>query len=125
MKLVHNNKKSYNPDNLRDKHQKDLGFSVPEGYFSQAKQDILNKIELEDTYQSTPTFFQNKRNVWIVSIAASLLIGMFLINTFTNGTNTVVVEEDVLIASLVTDDVDSLLDTYITDEFLTEEIFSE
>lgn len=125
MKLVHNNKKSYNPDNLRDKHQKDLGFSVPEGYFSQAKQDILNKIELEDTYQSTPTFFQNKRNVWIVSIAASLLIGMFLINTFTNVTNTVVVEEDVLIASLVTDDVDLLLDAYITDEFLTEEIFSE
>lgn len=108
--------------NAEKRHQKDLGLKIPENYFSQSKAGILAMT----TGQSQEVIPLYKRKITWISMAATvaLLLTLAIYNPFTKNT---VVEEDVLIASLFTEEesVDDFVDDFVNDELLTEEVFTE
>ncbi|TVZ56260.1 hypothetical protein OD91_1542 [Lutibacter sp. Hel_I_33_5] len=108
--------------NTEKRHNTDLGLKIPEDYFSKSKQSILNKIADEEKGKVVPLY----RNLYVWSAAAviALLFTVFVFNPFESQNE---FENDILIASLVTEDanVDQLLEEFVNDELLTDEIFSE
>ena len=105
------------------RHKTDLGLSVPEDYFSKSKQSILDKT-VGKKKGKVVSLYKNMY-AWSAIAVIALLFTLAVINPFSSEINEV--ENDILIASLVTDDaeVDQLLDEYVNDELLTDEIFSE
>ncbi len=108
--------------NTEKRHKADLGLNVPEGYFSKSKQSILDKTVFKEEKKVIPIY----RNIYAWSAVAviALLFTLAVVNPFLPVNEG---ESDILIASLVTDDedVDQLLNEYVNDELLTDEIFSE
>lgn len=108
--------------NAEKRHQKDLGLTVPEGYFSQSKADILAMT----TGQSKEVIPLYKRKITWISMAAAiaLLLTLAVYNPFTKTDD---VESDVLIASLFTEEesVDDFVNDFVNDELLTEDVFTE
>lgn len=113
--------------NLEKKHTEDLGLSVPKDYFSSSKKMILDKIkeEEENTQKVSKVvpLYRRKIVLWSASVAAVLLLGVFTLNPST----TEIDSNDVLLASVVTEDtnVDDFVDDFIDEELLTDDVFSE
>ena len=107
--------------NTEKKHKTDLGLSIPEGYFSKSKQSILDKTVFEKQQKVIPLY----KNIYAWSSVAvvALLFTLAVYNPLPVSNE---VENDILIASLIVDDsdVDQLLEEYMNDELLTDEIFS-
>lgn len=110
--------------NSEKKHKKDLGLSIPEDYFAQSKKAIMLQVK-EESKTSKLIFLNKKSMVWSVAAAVALLITVAVFNPFASGVNEL--ENDILLASVVAEDsdVDELLEDYINDELLIEEIFLE
>jgi anti-sigma-K factor RskA len=108
--------------NTEKKHKSDLGLSIPEGYFSKSKQAVLEKTVFEKQQKVIPLY----RNIYAWSSVAvvALLFTLAIYNPLTSSNE---LENDILIASLIVEDsdVDQLLEDYMNDELLTDEIFSE
>lgn len=110
--------------NIEKRHKTDLGLDIPEDYFSKSKQSILNKTVNDKKGKVIPLY----KNIYAWSTAAVVTL-LFTLAVFNNPFSNEItnVESDILIASLVTAeaDVDQLLEEYVNDELLTDEIFSE
>lgn len=109
---------------IRNKHKEDLGLDVPMGYFSKSKQEIL-----EATVQAEQRVFSINRGFYYWSAAAVIAL-VFIIsvgNPFKKETIKNNVYNDVLIATLAVSDseLDGVVDDFIEDNLLTENIFSE
>ncbi|CAL2078624.1 hypothetical protein [Tenacibaculum sp. 190524A02b] len=110
--------------NLEKKHTTDLGLKVPEDYFAKSKQSILAQTIAEEkkgkVINLSKTFY-----IWSAVAVVALLFTLAVFNPFEK--SDAVVEGDILIASLIEEDseADALLDAYVNDELLTEEVFLE
>lgn len=110
--------------NAEKKHTNDLGLNIPDGYFAKSKQDILNKTVFDKKKKVVPLY----KNIYAwsaVAVIALLFTLTMYTGSFSSQENNL--ENDILIASLTIDDteVDALLDDYLNDELLTEEVFLE
>lgn len=108
--------------NTQRKHKSDLGLDVPSDYFSKSKQSILEQTVLEKKGKVVSLY--KKISIWSAVAVVALLFTLAVYNPIGTGSDE---ENDILIASLVTEeaDVDKLLEDYVNDELLTDEIFSE
>ncbi|CAL2106767.1 conserved hypothetical protein [Tenacibaculum sp. 190524A02b] len=110
--------------NLEKKHTTDLGLKVPEDYFAKSKQSILAQTIAEEkkgkVINLSKTFY-----IWSAVAVVALLFTLAVFNPFEK--SDAIVEGDILIASLIEEDseADALLDAYVNDELLTEEVFLE
>ena len=130
---------------LRENHQKDLGFTIPEDYFEESKTSILASIH---TPKKGYLEFWNKKNVWYA--AAAILIVFLTVNILQpslfsakkeistvvsdtlkglkNETNLEFYKlnatNDISIASLFVEeeDVNDLVDTYMIESLLHEDL---
>ena len=109
--------------NTEKRHKTDLGLNIPEDYFSKSRQSILDKT-VNEKKGKVVSLYKNMY-AWSAVAVVALLFTLAVINPFSSEINEV--ENDILIASIVTDDadVDQLLEEYVNDELLTDEIFSE
>lgn len=109
--------------NTEKRHKTDLGLNIPDGYFSKSKESILTKTVFKEEKKVIPLY----KNIYAWSAAAviALLFTLAVVNPFSSEGNEI--DNDILIASLVIDDedLDQLLNEYVNDELLTDEIFSE
>ncbi|MDO5969370.1 hypothetical protein Q4Q35_06090 [Flavivirga aquimarina] len=131
--------------NMRELHSKELGFGVPENYFSKSKQEILSKVSGKKK-QEKPSFFLKKSFVWYAAASIILLITITLVKpdrglpiddiqtivldtikqldveTFDNETD-VLSETDILITSLFVEEnnIDEFIDNYVLEEALVDE----
>ncbi|WP_299162581.1 hypothetical protein [uncultured Tenacibaculum sp.] len=108
--------------NTERKHKSDLGLDIPEGYFSKSKQSILQQTVLEKKGKVVSLY--KKISIWSAVAVVALLFTLAVYNPLAVNND---MENDILIASLVTEeaDVDELLEDYVNEELLTDEIFSE
>lgn len=108
--------------NTERKHKFDLGLDIPEGYFSKSKQSILQQTVLEKKGKVVSLY--KKISIWSAVAVVALLFTLAVYNPLAVNND---MENDILIASLVTEeaDVDELLEDYVNEELLTDEIFSE
>lgn len=110
--------------NLEKKHTTDLGLKVPEDYFAKSKQSILAQTIVEENKSKvvklSKTFY-----IWSAVAVVVLLFTLAVFNPFEK--SEAIIEGDILIASLIEEDseADALLDAYVNDELLTEEVFLE
>ncbi|CAL2094217.1 conserved protein of unknown function [Tenacibaculum sp. 190524A02b] len=110
--------------NLEKKHTTDLGLKVPEDYFAKSKQSILAQTIAEEkkgkVINLSKIFY-----IWSTVAVVALLFTLAVFNPFEK--SDAIVEGDILIASLIEEDseADALLDAYVNDELLTEEVFLE
>lgn len=63
-----------NNTKLADTHTNELGFKIPENYFSNSKLEILNRIKEENT-QKTNLVFKKKKN-WMLAASLLFLLGL-------------------------------------------------
>ncbi|SEC17678.1 hypothetical protein SAMN04489761_2298 [Tenacibaculum sp. MAR_2009_124] len=105
------------------KHKEDLGLEIPKDYFAKSKKSILDQTVNE----SKGKVINLSRRVYLWSSVAviALLLGFTFFNPFKGDILTP--ERDILIATVMVDDdeVDDLLDEFVNDELLTEEVFTE
>ncbi|KAB1160784.1 hypothetical protein F7018_02610 [Tenacibaculum aiptasiae] len=108
--------------NTQRKHKSDLGLDIPSDYFSKSKQSILEQTVLEKKGKVVSLY--KKISIWSAVAVVALLFTLAVYNPIGTSSDE---ENDILIASLVTEeaDVDKLLEDYVNDELLTDEIFSE
>ncbi|MCF2874487.1 MULTISPECIES: hypothetical protein [unclassified Tenacibaculum] len=108
--------------NTQRKHKSDLGLDIPSDYFSKSKQSILEQTVLEKKGKVVSLY--KKISIWSAVAVVTLLFTLAVYNPIGTSSDE---ESDILIASLVTEeaDVDKLLEDYVNDELLTDEIFSE
>ena len=108
--------------NTQRKHKSDLGLDIPSDYFSKSKQSILEQTVLEKKGKVVSLY--KKISIWSAVAVVALLFTLAVYNPIGTSSDE---ESDILIASLVTEeaDVDKLLEDYVNDELLTDEIFSE
>ncbi|WP_299118533.1 hypothetical protein [uncultured Tenacibaculum sp.] len=108
--------------NTQRKHKSDLGLDVPSDYFSKSKQSILEQTVLEKKGKVVSLY--KKISIWSAVAVVALLFTLAVYNPIGISSEE---ENDILIASLVTEeaDVDKLLEDYVNEELLTDEIFSE
>ncbi|MGG8495370.1 hypothetical protein ACQY1Q_03055 [Tenacibaculum sp. TC6] len=108
---------------LEKKHKVDLGLSLPEDYFAKSKQSIIKQT----INQSNKKVINFSRAIYIGSAVAviALIITLTVANPFQSQHK--VIESDILITSIMTDDAnaDKLVDEFVNEEMLTEEIFLE
>ena len=108
---------------IEKKHKTNLGLETPEDYFSKSRQSIMDKtIHKEKT--KVVSMYKNIAILSAVAVVALLFI-LAIYNPVSSDNE--VMENDILIASVLTDDenVDELVENYINDELLTEDVFSE
>ena len=133
-------KSNQHKNNLTKLHKEKLGMDIPENFFSNSKEEILNKISLNET--------SNKKVFWLkpliaYPIAASLIIAFaitfWLKNNETaidyNQSDTIDVlqvnsslpENDFLVSSLLipNEELEQFLDQYITHNIIIEAELSE
>ncbi len=105
-------------------HKSDLGLSVPENYFANSKKAILAQAMAEES-KGRVVFFRKKVVMWSAAAVVALLLTLTITNPFSK--TELPVEDDILLASMVTEesDVDALLTDFVNDELLTEEVFTE
>ncbi|WP_303316787.1 hypothetical protein Q4Q34_08255 [Flavivirga abyssicola] len=143
-------KKQVNHQKLLDKnmqklHTEELGLSIPENYFSQSKQDILDKIS-DKTEHKKPVFFLKKPFVWYAAASVILLIAITIVKSnnslHIDNSQTIVLdtikqldktkfesdsnpfaEDDILVTSLFIEenDIDEFIDNYVLEEALLKE----
>lgn len=110
--------------NSEKKHKTDLGLSIPENYFQQSKRTILEQT-IEESKKGSVFLFSSKMYTW--SAAAAVIALIFTLVVGNPFEKKAVLENDILIASLMTeeDEVEALIDGFVNDELLTEEVFLE
>ncbi|MFC2109836.1 hypothetical protein ACFLSU_04600 [Bacteroidota bacterium] len=114
-------------------HEKELGYTVPEGYFEKSKAEILNKVKT-DTKVRRLNFSKNKIIIWSTTVAAITLLSLpFMKLDMENLTSDSIVNnskillpvtisehqaEDLLLASLFTKekDMDAIVEAYMIEE---------
>jgi len=69
-----------NDDELNKIHSDSLGLTVPENYFSESKNRILDKVLAEKEPKTIP--FYKKTTTWLVAATVSLLIGLSVCNKY-------------------------------------------
>lgn len=109
--------------NTEKRHNADLGLSIPKDYFSKSKNSILEQT-VHKKKGKVVSLYKNMY-VWSAVAVIALLFTLAVINPFSS--EIIEIDNDILIASVVTEDadVDQLLEEYVNDELLTDEIFSE
>lgn len=107
----------------RGKHKEDLGLDVPLGYFSKSKAEILEATvnKKSKTFNITRKFYY-----WSAAATVALVLTLSVFNPFKEE-NTNEIYNDVLIATLSLNDneIDGVVDDFIDDNLLTENIFIE
>ena len=128
-------------------HTEELGIDVPEGYFSISKNDILDKTVNQKPIGVVSIF--RKKIVWMVAASILLLVSISVFtpnnnlslkripeivsdsviklkNDKLNFENITSIENDILITSLFVDDdeVEELVDNYIIEELIYDEVLS-
>ena len=109
--------------NSEKKHKTDLGLSVPENYFQQSKRTILEQTVGESKKISLFPFSSGVYK-WS-AVAAIALVFTIVVGSYFEKRE--VLESDILIASLMAeeDEVEAIIDGFVQDELLTEEVFLE
>lgn len=80
-----NKNKDLKPHQLNDEkltriHKEDLGLTIPEDYFSQSKNEILNKVV--NKKQPRLILFYNKKVMWTMAAAIALFFGLKIYNEY-------------------------------------------
>ncbi|CAM1358862.1 hypothetical protein [Tenacibaculum xiamenense] len=109
--------------NSEKKHKEDLGLGLPKDYFAKSKQSILDQTVNES--KGEVVSLSRRIFLWSSVAVIALILGLAVINPFKS--NIVTQEGDILIATVMVEDdeVDDLLDEFVNDELLTEEVFTE
>ncbi|PQJ21608.1 hypothetical protein [Tenacibaculum sp. SG-28] len=109
--------------NSEKKHKTDLGLSVPENYFQQSKRTILEQT-VEESKKISLFPFSSGVYKWS-AVAAIALVFTIVVGSYFEKNE--VLESDILIASLMAeeDEVEAIIDGFVQDELLTEEVFLE
>ncbi|MES2239536.1 MAG: hypothetical protein V4497_04680 [Bacteroidota bacterium] len=69
-----------NDDELNKIHSDSLGLNVPENYFSESKNEILNKVLAKKESKVIP--FYKKRTTWFAAATLTLLLGLSIFNKY-------------------------------------------
>jgi hypothetical protein len=106
--------------NANKRHQKDLGLDIPENYFASSKKSILEKTINQK--RGKVISLSKKIYAWSAAAVVLLLFTLAIYNPTSSGDN---IEEDVLIASLFTEEsnIDVFLEEFVNNELLTEDVF--
>ncbi|MDC1162466.1 hypothetical protein OAT18_03385 [Tenacibaculum sp.] len=109
--------------NTQKRHKKDLGLDIPKDYFSVSKKNILEKT----INKKKSKVIRLYKNVYLWSAVAVVALLITFVYTTPLVTQTSEVENDILLASLFIEEsnVDALVDDYLDDELLTNDVFSE
>lgn len=109
--------------NSEKKHKTDLGLSVPENYFQQSKRTILEQT-VKESKKISLFPFSSMVYKWS-AVAAIALVFTIVVGSYFEKKE--VLESDILIASLMAeeDEVEAIIDGFVQDELLTEEVFFE
>lgn len=67
-------------DELNKIHSDALGLKIPENYFSNSKNEILNKVLAEKETKVIP--FYKKRTSWLAAASVTLLLGLSIFRTY-------------------------------------------
>jgi len=130
---------------MHEMHSEELGFQVPEDYFSKSKFEILEKV----TNQKEQRFniFSRKRIVWSVAATIAIILALTVFkpnalpaideipaivsDTIDNLKNDGLAqdeleENDILITSLFISDneIDEFVDDYVFEELVYEEVMA-
>jgi hypothetical protein len=106
--------------NANKRHQKDLGLDIPENYFASSTKSILEKTINQK--RGKVISLSKKIYAWSAAAVVLLLFTLAIYNPTSSGDN---IEEDVLIASLFTEEsnMDVFLEEFVNNELLTEDVF--
>jgi hypothetical protein len=106
--------------NANKRHQKDLGLDIPENYFASSTKSILEKTINQK--RGKVISLSKKIYAWSAAAVVLLLFTLAIYNPTSSGDN---IEEDVLIASLFTEEsnIDVFLEEFVNNELLTEDVF--
>ncbi len=107
--------------NAHKRHKKDLGLDIPKDYFASSRKAILE--ETIHKKRGKVITFDKKIYAWLSVAVVALLFTLTLYNPSKNIEN---INEDVLIASLFTEEnnIDNFVDDFVNDELLTEDVFN-
>ncbi len=130
---------------MHEMHSEELGFQVPEDYFSKSKMEILEKV----SNQKGESFniFSQKRIVWSAAATIVIIVALtvFKPNALPSIDNVPVIvsdtidhlqnnnlaqgklkEDDILISSLFVPDseIDEFVDDYVLEELVYEEVMA-
>lgn len=126
-------------------HSEELGFNIPDNYFSKSKIEILEKVANQK--KSRLTIFSRERIIWSVAatIAIIFAVSFFKPNVLPSFNNVPaivsdtidymknnnlaqgeLIENDILITSLFVPDneIDEFVDNYVLEELVYEEVLS-
>lgn len=109
--------------NTRGKHKEDLGLDIPLEYFSKTKKEILLA-----TINKKQKVFSIQENFYYWSAAViALVVTLSVFNPFKEREVKNNVYNDLLISTLSVSDseIDGIVEEFIDDNLLTENIFSE
>ena len=130
---------------MHEMHSEELGFQVPEDYFSKSKMEILEKVSNQKEQRFN--IFSQKRIVWSVAATIAIIVALtvFKPDTLpsmdkipaivsdtidqlkTNGlAQDELKENDILISSLFVADseIDEFVDDYVLEELVYEEVMA-
>ncbi|WP_139957886.1 hypothetical protein [Flavicella sediminum] len=117
----------------KERHQNELGYIIPDGYFAKSKESILEKVQ-QETKVKRLAFSTKKIILWSATAAAVVLLSLPILNldknrsisdSILNGSQVNVSStvsqhqaENLLLASLFTEDQDleAIVDAYMIEE---------
>ena len=130
---------------MHEIHSEELGFKIPEDYFSKSKSDILEKVSKQKGGRFT--IFSRERIIWSVAATIAIIFALTFFkpnalpsideipaivsdtiehlqnNNLAQGEP---MENDILITSLFVPDneIDEFVDNYVLEELVYEEVLS-
>ncbi len=130
---------------MHEMHSEELGFQVPEDYFSKSKMEILAKVSNQKEQRFN--IFSRKRIIWSAAATITIIVALtvFKPNALTSFDNVPVIvsdtinhlqnnnlaqgklkEDDILISSLFVPDseIDEFVDDYVLEELVYEEVMA-
>lgn len=130
---------------MHEMHSEELGFQVPEDYFSKSKMEILEKVSNQKEHRFN--IFSRKRIVWSAAATIAIIVALTVFkpnelpsmdkipaivsdtidNLKNDGLAQVEPEEnDILITSLFVADneIDEFVDNYVLEELVYEEVLA-
>ncbi len=108
---------------IEKKHKEDLGLELPKDYFIKSKNSIIDKTI--NNSKNKVISLSKKILLWSSAAVIALVIGFAIYNPFRSNSSSV--ETDILIATALADDneLDAILDSFVNDKLLTEEVFTD
>lgn len=130
---------------MHEMHSEELGFQVPEDYFSKSKMEILEKVSNQK--EESFNIFSRKRIVWSAAATIAIIVAFTVFkpnaypsidkipaivsdtidNLKNDGlANNELEENDILITSLFIADneIDEFVDDYVLEELVYEEVMA-